>query len=211
MGSREELGTPGWAPSGARKDQGLGLVSPWHPAPLWVASDWSQGFQVAAFLASDTVFPRTDARSQTHANAGMKCYRSGQNQKEPAHPNSTAQDPAHPNRHWDPRAADTHTHLMLLPTTPLDSYRHGHQAHTLHAVLPKALGLAHTWRCGCGQTHPDPCRRTRGRCRLCTCHREVLRVDTGEGHWPRLMNQACRPCLLNKDENCLGGMGSRKA
>lgn len=111
MGSREELGTPGRALSGARKDQGLGLVSPQHPVALWVASGWSQGFQVAAFLASDTVFPRTDARSQTHANTGMKCYRSGQNQKEPAHPNSTAQDLAHINRHRDPRAADTHTHL----------------------------------------------------------------------------------------------------
>ena len=207
MGSKEELGTPGRALSGARKDQGLGLVSPWHPAAPWVASDWSQSFQVAAFLASDTVFPRTDARSQTHA--GMKCYRSGQNQKEPAHTNSTAQDPAHTNRHRDPRAADTHIHLTLLPTTPLHSYRQGHQAHTLRAMLPKALGPAHTWRCGCGQTHPDPCRRTQGRCRLCTCHREVQRVDTGEGHGPRLMNQACRPCILNKDENWFLGMGSR--
>ena len=91
MGSKEELGTPGRALSGARKDQGLGLVSPWHPAAPWVASDWSQSFQVAAFLASDTVFPPTDARSQTHA--GIKCYRSGQNQKEPAHTNSTCSGP----------------------------------------------------------------------------------------------------------------------
>ena len=144
MGSREELGTPGRALSGARKDQGLGLVSPWHPAAPWVASGWSQSFQVAAFLASDTVFPRTDACSQTHANAGMKCYRSGQNQKEAAHPNSTAQDPANTNRHRDPRAADTHTHLTLLPTTPLHSYRHGHQAHTLHTAHSQRHSDQHT-------------------------------------------------------------------
>ena len=83
--------------------------------------------------------------------------------------------------------------------------------HTAHCTLPKALGPAHTWRCGCGQTHPDPCRRTHGRCRLCACRGEVRRVDTGEGHGPRLMNQACRSCILNKDENWFLGMGSRKA
>ena len=56
----------------------------------------------------------------------------------------TAQDPAHTNRHRDPRAADTHTHLTLLPTTPLHSYRHGHQAHTLHTAHSQRHSDQHT-------------------------------------------------------------------